>query len=94
MIEIQMAQRSDGTDVATYGDHVIASRNGAQMGLARKLVAAGVADRPYRCMRNGQMGLCGASVHALSRLTARESAGSPQIAAYKEFPHGLFGSNE
>lgn len=71
MISITISQRTDGTDVAETslnGETVsVASRHGAAMALARRLVAAGVADGPVEASgRDGALRWTSPSLHRLA----------------------------
>lgn len=43
--EIVSSQRTDGTDVAQWGEMIVTSRHGAVCALARRMVAAGAVDQ-------------------------------------------------
>lgn len=65
-VEIIAAERSNGTWVFRHGGH----EAGSLGALSRKLVVAGVEDRPWRCG-----GLHGRSLHRLACITVAERDG-------------------
>jgi hypothetical protein len=82
-IRIEMSQRADGADIARFGDYQAISRHGAEMALARELVAAGFPDSAWCTECRGQVRLHGSSLYALARLTVSE--GDSQRVTFKRW---------
>ncbi len=71
-IRIEVSQGPNGADMARCGGFVVMSRHGAEMAMARALVAAGFPDTAWQTERCGQVRLHGPSLHGLARLTLNE----------------------
>jgi hypothetical protein len=73
IIRITVSKRTDGADIAQCAGFECISKRGAEMGLARLLVAAGFPDTGWQTEAAGRVRLFGPSLHGLARLTVSET---------------------